>query len=39
MAQYGRQNNAVFTGIPEIVKDDKLENIVLKISNVINVNF
>ena len=30
MAQYGRQNDAVFTGIPKIVKDDKLENIVWK---------
>ena len=36
MAEYGRRINVFFNSIPEIVKDNKLENVNLKISNVIN---
>ena len=36
MAEYGRRKNVFFNSIPEIVEDDKLENVNLKISNVIN---
>ena len=36
MAEYGRRKNVFFNSIPEIVEDNKLENVNLKISNVIN---
>ena len=36
MAEYGRRKNVFFNSIPEIVEDNKLENVDLKISNVIN---
>ena len=36
MVEYGRRINVFFNSIPEIVKDNKLENVNLKISNVIN---
>ena len=36
MAEYGRRINVFFNSIPEIVKDNKLENVNLKISNVIH---
>ena len=36
MAEYGRRKNVFFNSIPEIVEDNKLEDVNLKISNVIN---
>ena len=36
MVEYGRRINVFFNSIPEIVKDNKLENVNLKISNVIH---
>ena len=38
LIQYGRRNNAVLTGIPETVKDNELEDVILTFFNDIDVN-